>query len=138
MFGKYDPILDLTVWILFKQIILIRVGIFLKSHLKWLNANFLSLLSEFYFEVYISQIMNMKREIIHLLFELGHNYVSWQCSATCWKMTRTEAHWLGIWDFATSTTFFWSLTHWLPFSQESAHFFMPKNFLFQRRSRNCI
>ena len=41
------------------------------------------LLSQFDFEGYISLILNMKKEVRHLLFFYSHNFASWQCLATC-------------------------------------------------------
>ena len=62
-------------------------------------------------------IINMKKEVIYLLFNFGHNFASWQCSATSCQVDTAEAHWLWIWDLATSTTFSWFITQRLQFFQ---------------------
>ena len=80
-----------------------------------------------------------KKIVMHLLFKLGHNFASWQFSVTCCQDDIAEAHWIEIWDFATSAIYFWSLTHQLTFLfQAFEHIFMRENIPFQRRSRNYI
>ena len=60
-------------------------------------------------------------------FKLGPNFTSWQCSVTFCLDDTAEAHWFGIWDFATSIIFSWSLTNKLPFSQTFGPFLRQKH-----------
>ena len=58
------------------------------------SVNFLSLLLPFDFETYMPLILNMKKEVKHLLFKLGHDFALWQCFATCCQDDTAEAPWL--------------------------------------------
>ena len=62
---------------------------------------------------------------------LGHILPEWHCPTTCCQNDTAEGHWLGIWDFATSTIFSWSLTHWQPFFQTFRHIFTRKTFCYK-------
>ena len=46
---------------------------------------------EFDFGRYMPLIMNMKKEVMHLLFKLGYNIASWQCWLTCCQDVTAEA-----------------------------------------------
>ena len=41
---------------------------------------------------------------------LGHMLPEGQCSAPCFQNDTAEAHWLGIWDNAIRTLFFYNLS----------------------------
>ena len=43
---------------------------------------------------------------------LGHMLPGWHCSVTYCQDDTAEAHWLGIWNFASFTIFSWSLVCW--------------------------
>ena len=48
---------------------------------------------------------------MHLLFKLGNNFLSWWRPISCFLHDTVEPHWLGIWNFSTSTKLSWSLTY---------------------------
>ena len=71
-------------------------------------------------------------------FKLGHNFVSWQCSAISYSADAAEAHWLKIWDLSSSNIFSKSLIHRKPFFQASGHFFYGKKKFYSKEVESAF
>ena len=89
-------------------------------------VNFQSFLSEFDIEGYMPLIMNMKREVNHLLFKLSHNFAS-HIASYCQDDT-AEAHWLRKKTFPFLS---YSSDFTKRFFETSGHFFCTKIFHFK-------